>query len=54
MNRIKVGWGIDWVHLAQERDQWRVLVKTVVNFGFRKIPGIYLAAAQLLASQEGL
>jgi hypothetical protein len=27
-----VGWGnMDWVHLAQDRDQWRPLVNTVMN-----------------------
>jgi hypothetical protein len=26
------GWGgMDWIHLAQNRDQWRALVKTVMN-----------------------
>jgi hypothetical protein len=26
------GWeGVDWTHLAQERDQWRALVNTVMN-----------------------
>jgi hypothetical protein len=23
--------GVDWIHLAQDRDQWRALVNTVVN-----------------------
>jgi hypothetical protein len=23
--------GIDWIYLAQDRDQWRVLVNTVMN-----------------------
>jgi hypothetical protein len=28
----KIGWdGVDWMHLAQDRDQWRVLVNTVMN-----------------------
>jgi hypothetical protein len=28
----EIGWGgMDWIHLAQYRDQWRALVKTVMN-----------------------
>jgi len=23
--------GVDWIHLAQDRDQWRTLVKTVMD-----------------------
>jgi hypothetical protein len=31
------GWGgMDWIHLAQDRDQWRVLVNTVMNLRFPK------------------
>jgi hypothetical protein len=27
-----IGWeGIDWMHLAQDRDQWQALVTTVMN-----------------------
>jgi hypothetical protein len=27
-----IGWGgADWKHLAQDRNQWRVLVNTVMN-----------------------
>jgi hypothetical protein len=27
-----IGWGgMDWIDLAQDRDQWRTLVKTVIN-----------------------
>jgi hypothetical protein len=30
---LEIGWGcIDWVHLAQDRDQCRTLVNTVMNF----------------------
>jgi hypothetical protein len=36
--------GMDWIDLAQDRDQWKVLVNTAMN----------LRAAQLAASQEGL
>jgi hypothetical protein len=30
----EIGWdGVDWIDLAQDRDQWRALVKTVMNLG---------------------
>jgi hypothetical protein len=29
----EIGWdGMDWIYLAWGRDQWRALVKTVMNF----------------------
>jgi hypothetical protein len=32
MNLTEIGWdGMDWIDLAQNRDQWRVLVNTVMN-----------------------
>jgi hypothetical protein len=26
--------GVDWMHLNQDRDQWRAVVNTVMNVGF--------------------
>jgi hypothetical protein len=46
--------GMVWTDLAQDRDQWRALVKTAMNFGFHKMLGSSRVAAQLAASQEGL
>jgi hypothetical protein len=32
MNLKEIGWGgMDWINLAQDRDQWRALVSTVMN-----------------------
>jgi hypothetical protein len=32
MGLTEIGWGgIDWIDLAQGRDQWRALVNTVIN-----------------------
>jgi hypothetical protein len=32
MDLIEIGWdGMDWIDLAQDRDRWRALMKTVMN-----------------------
>jgi hypothetical protein len=32
MDLRELGWGgVDWIHLAQDRDQWRALVNIVKN-----------------------
>jgi hypothetical protein len=45
---------MDWIDLAQDKEQWRTLVNTVMNLRFHKMLGISEVAAQLAASQEGL
>jgi hypothetical protein len=30
--RCEVFGDVDWIHLAQDRDRWRALVNTVMNF----------------------
>jgi hypothetical protein len=33
----EIGWeGVDWMHLAQDRDWWRTVVKTVLKFRVTK------------------
>jgi hypothetical protein len=32
MDLREIGWeGVDWIDLAQDRDQWRALMNTVLN-----------------------
>ena len=32
MDLLEVGGGGDWIGLAQDRDRWRTIVNTVMNF----------------------
>jgi hypothetical protein len=33
MDLRETGWdGVDWINMAQDRDQWRALLNTVMNF----------------------
>jgi hypothetical protein len=42
MNLIEIEWEIvDWIHLAQDRDQKRTLVNTVMNLWVSLNPEIY-------------
>jgi hypothetical protein len=32
MDLREIGWdGVNWIDMAQDRDQWRALVKTILN-----------------------
>jgi hypothetical protein len=44
MNLGKIGWeGMDWIDLAQHRDQWRALVNTVMNLRVPENAGNFLS-----------
>jgi hypothetical protein len=38
MDLTETGWGgMDWIYLAQDRDQWQALVNTARAFMFHKM-----------------
>jgi hypothetical protein len=55
MKLTGTGWEcVDWIHLAQGRDQWRVHTDTVMNVQLDKRRKISWLAERHFASQEGL
>jgi hypothetical protein len=36
--------GMDWIHLAQDRDQWRALLNTVVKLLVSESAGNFLSS----------
>jgi hypothetical protein len=54
MDFRETGWNVVyWMHMAQDRHQWRVPVNTVMNLQIHK-RGISSLIDLLLASQDGL
>jgi hypothetical protein len=39
--------GIDWIDLCQDRDQWRALVKTVMNLRVPENVGKFLSSCTI-------
>jgi hypothetical protein len=41
MDLRQITWDrMDWIHVAQDRDQWRAVVNTVMNLKLHKRQGI--------------
>jgi hypothetical protein len=48
MDLREIGWdGMDWIDLAQDRDQWRAPVNTVMNLRVPSIPGKFLSSCTI-------
>jgi len=51
----EIGWeGVDWMHLTQDRGQWRASVNTLMNLRVPQKRGNSWLVVWLVASQEGL
>jgi hypothetical protein len=49
-----IGWdGMDWIDLAQDRDQWRALVSTVMNLRIPQNARKFLSSCTTVGFSRG-
>jgi hypothetical protein len=46
--------GVGWMHLAQDRDQWRAVVNTVMNLWFPQKEGNFLIRRVIVSFSKKL
>jgi hypothetical protein len=45
MDLGEIGWeGVEWMHLVEDRDQWRAVVNTIMNLRFSQKMGNFLTS----------
>jgi hypothetical protein len=55
MDLRDIGWdGVDWIDMAQDRDQWRALVNTVLNLRVPLNAGKFLRGCTIGSSSRQL
>jgi hypothetical protein len=55
MDLREIGWDvIDWIDLAQDRDQWKALVNTAMNIQVPLNAGKFLSSCTNGSGQEGV
>ena len=53
MDLQEIGWGVEWIDWAKDRNKWRAFVHMVLNLGVLQNAGVAWPAEEILAS-EGL